>query len=259
MATTTTTNITLVKPDYSEAADVQVLNGNADKIDAAFGVAYNAFGIVVNGNKAALSAATGQFVVLKNSTISGRADGLYTAAKPIPANTAINNTYLTAVASGGLNALFSAITALQSAIGFVANGNKTTAAVGVDQFVLLKNSTISGCADGLYLAAKVIPANTAIDSTYLTAVTIGGLNTATNRLRMKKTISVTSDENSTIDLELTDEYTVTSVRAYNNQNIVCMPYMMSNGAWRARIIHANTGQPLASGARPFIVTYMRAQ
>lgn len=185
MATTTTTNIALVKPDYSEAADVQVLNGNADKIDAAFGVTYNAFGIVVNGNKAALSAAT-------------------------------------------------------------------------DQFVILKNSSISGCANGLYLAAKAIPANTAIDSTYLTAVTIGGLNTATNKLRMKKTLSVTSDENSTIDLGLTDEYTVTSVRGYQSQNIVCMPYMMSNGAWRARIVHANTGQPLASGARIFIVTYMRA-
>lgn len=110
MATTTTTNIALVKPDYSEAADVQVLNGNADKIDAAFGVTYNAFGIVVNGNKAALGAATGQFVILKNSTISGRPDGLYTAAKAIPANTAIDSTYLTAVSGGGLNEVKSRIT-----------------------------------------------------------------------------------------------------------------------------------------------------
>lgn len=109
MATTTTTNIKLVKPDYDEAADVQVLNGNADKIDAAFGVTYNAFGIVVNGNKAALSAAIGQFVILKNSTIPGRSDGLYTAAKAIPANTAINSTYLTAVTDGGLNALLGQI------------------------------------------------------------------------------------------------------------------------------------------------------
>lgn len=109
MATTTTTNITLVKPDYDEAADVAVLNSNADKIDAAFGVAYNAFGIVVNGNKAALSAAIGQFVILKNSTISNRSDGLYTAAKAIPANTAINSTYLTAVTDGGLNALLGQI------------------------------------------------------------------------------------------------------------------------------------------------------
>lgn len=109
MATTTTTNIKLVKPDYSEAADVQVLNGNADKIDAAFGEAYNDLAIVVNGNKAAIGAAVGQFIILKNSTISGRSDGLYTAAQAIPANTAINSTYLTAVSGGGLNALKSII------------------------------------------------------------------------------------------------------------------------------------------------------
>ena len=36
MATTTTTNLQLVKPDYTEAADVAVLNQNADKIDAGF-------------------------------------------------------------------------------------------------------------------------------------------------------------------------------------------------------------------------------
>lgn len=63
-------------------------------------------GIVVNGNKATLSATIGQFVVLKNSTISGCPDGLYTAAKVIPANnTEIDNTYLTAVSGGGLNAI----------------------------------------------------------------------------------------------------------------------------------------------------------
>ena len=64
-----------------------------------------AIGIVIDGNKAASTAALGQFVVLKNSTISGRADGLYTAAKAIPANTAIDSTYLTAVSNGGLNHL----------------------------------------------------------------------------------------------------------------------------------------------------------
>ena len=46
----------------------------------------------------------------------------------------------------------------------------------MDQFVMLKNSTISGCADGLYLAAKAIQANTGIDKTYLTTVSGGGLN-----------------------------------------------------------------------------------
>lgn len=61
--------------------------------------------IVVDGNKSAVSVAIGQFVFLKNSTISGSGDGLYTAAKAIPANTAIDGTYLSVDSSGGLNAL----------------------------------------------------------------------------------------------------------------------------------------------------------
>ena len=37
MATTTTTKLGLVKPDYNEAADVAVINTNMDKIDEAVG------------------------------------------------------------------------------------------------------------------------------------------------------------------------------------------------------------------------------
>lgn len=107
---TTTTNLGLVKPAYSDTADVQVLNENADKIDAELWKTYNDLGIVVNGNKAALSAAVGQFIILKNSTIAGRSDGLYKAAKAIPANTTIDSTYLTAVSRGGLNAVQNTIT-----------------------------------------------------------------------------------------------------------------------------------------------------
>ena len=35
MATTTTTKLNLVKPDYDESADVDVINDNMDLIDAA--------------------------------------------------------------------------------------------------------------------------------------------------------------------------------------------------------------------------------
>lgn len=38
MATTQTTKLNLVKPDYDEAADVDVINGNMDTIDAAMPV-----------------------------------------------------------------------------------------------------------------------------------------------------------------------------------------------------------------------------
>lgn len=73
-------------------------------------------------------------------------------------------------------ALQNADAVLQNAIGYVCNGNTCAASVAAGQYVILKNSTITGCADGLYTAAQAIPANTAIDATYLTAVTGGAAN-----------------------------------------------------------------------------------
>ena len=61
--------------------------------------------ILINGNTSATGAAAGQYVYLKDSTITGAADGLYKAAQAIPANTVIDVTYLTSVAGGGLNSL----------------------------------------------------------------------------------------------------------------------------------------------------------
>lgn len=64
-------------------------------------------GIVIKGNSTTIGADTiGQYVIVKNSTISDRPDGLYTAAKVIPANTAIDATYLSEpISGGGLNSL----------------------------------------------------------------------------------------------------------------------------------------------------------
>lgn len=62
-------------------------------------------GIVITGNSTPVGASVGQYVIVKNSTISGITDGLYTAKFAIPANTAIDSTYLTAVSGGGLNDL----------------------------------------------------------------------------------------------------------------------------------------------------------
>ena len=61
--------------------------------------------ILINGDKSTTGAAAGQYVYLKDSTITGAADGLYKAAQAIPANTIIDVTYLTAVSAGGLNSL----------------------------------------------------------------------------------------------------------------------------------------------------------
>jgi hypothetical protein len=60
-------------------------------------------GIVIKGNSTPVGASKGQYTIVKNSTINGITDGLYTAAQAIPANTAIDSTYLTAVTNGGLN------------------------------------------------------------------------------------------------------------------------------------------------------------
>lgn len=65
---------------------------------------------IINGKRCALSVASGGFVLLRNSTITGKADGAYTAAKAIPANTDLDGSYLTAVSGGVANALNSKIT-----------------------------------------------------------------------------------------------------------------------------------------------------
>ena len=84
---------------------IQAHNDSVDAHDAGIEGLQDALGIVVDGDQAAVSASTGQYIILKNSTITGCTDGLYTATKAIPANTAIDNTYLSAVSGGGLNAL----------------------------------------------------------------------------------------------------------------------------------------------------------
>jgi len=76
----------------------------------------NELGIVCNGDKTAVNASVGQYVILKNSTINGCNDGLYTAAKAITANTVLDSTYLTSVSGGGLNALNTHIATLAGRI-----------------------------------------------------------------------------------------------------------------------------------------------
>ena len=61
-------------------------------------------------------------------------------------------------------------------LGIVVNGDSSTQGAEVRQFVVLRNSTISGCNDGIYKVIKTIPANTPIDATYITAISGGGLN-----------------------------------------------------------------------------------
>ena len=126
---TSTTNLGLIKPAGTDKIRIAQINGNMDIIDEKVGAVGNTslqtqvtglgvnltgledcVGIVVDGAKSAVAAAAGQYIVLKNSIISGCDDGLYTAAQAIPADTTIDSTYLTAVSGGGLNALNTQLT-----------------------------------------------------------------------------------------------------------------------------------------------------
>lgn len=89
----------------------------------------------------------------------------------------------------------SALNTVDESVAIRVSGNKTTYASGaaIGQYVIVDGSTITGITDGLYKAAKAIPYNTAIDSTYLTAVSGGGMNdlkSALNKLVYRVTFTL---------------------------------------------------------------------
>ena len=57
---------------------------------------------IINGKRCSLGAASGDYVLLRNSTIAGKTDGAYKATKAIPANTDIDSTYLGSPITGGM-------------------------------------------------------------------------------------------------------------------------------------------------------------
>lgn len=99
---TTTTNLGLVKPEYTDTADVQVINQNMDKIDGATGSVMGSLAIIANGNTHAAIPA-GQFVYVRNH--SSLSEGLYQATAAIATNATLSTSNLTAVSGGGLNAI----------------------------------------------------------------------------------------------------------------------------------------------------------
>jgi hypothetical protein len=103
MAMTSTPNINLTKPDYSEIADVQVLNQNADKIDAAVGGLQNGFAIIVDGDRAGMAVAPGAYAYIKNNT-HGLAEGLYKnkSSSAFPTSGATASSTVFEAVSGGI-------------------------------------------------------------------------------------------------------------------------------------------------------------
>ncbi len=144
---TSTTNLNLSKPAYTDPADIAVINDNMDKLDGAVNGVEDGLAIVANGNTHAAVAA-GQFVYVRNH--SSLAQGVYKATTAIAANGALSTSNLTADASGGLNALKSDIDALNSNLTTVTNISSSVSglhegvnAVRIDANTVVGNYTFS--------------------------------------------------------------------------------------------------------------------
>ena len=103
------------------------------------------------------------------------------------------------------------LSTLENGLAIIVDGNKTSYASGaaIGDFVLVENSTISGITDGMYKAAKAIPYNTAIDSSYLSSLNTGALNSINSQIanlgllkvdRISKSISANGNTDSNADL-----------------------------------------------------------
>lgn len=99
---TTTTNLGLTKPAYSDTADIADINGNMDIIDQAIAGTDNAIAIMANNNTHT-AITSGQYVYVRgHGTL---ADGLYQATANIAQNGTLSASNMTAIPGGGLNAL----------------------------------------------------------------------------------------------------------------------------------------------------------
>ena len=85
-------------------------------IDSELTTIENDIGIVINGSTASQNVNAGQYVIVKNSTITGITDGLYTSRYNISANTIFTASDLVAVTNGGLNDLLDDVTTLNDHI-----------------------------------------------------------------------------------------------------------------------------------------------
>lgn len=89
--------------------------------------------------------------------------------------------------SGEINRAKNAEQNIMESVAILVSGDSSSTGASVGQYVYVKGSTITGITDGLYKASQAIPANTSIDSTYLTAVSGGGLNSLNDSIATKIT------------------------------------------------------------------------
>ena len=84
----------------------------------------------------------------------------------------------------------------QSDLDYIIKGNSSSVSIAAGKFVSVRGSTITGVTDGIYTAAKAIPASTTLDSSYFTAVTGGALNALSDHLANQIIIRTNTVSNS---------------------------------------------------------------
>ena len=89
----------------ANATDLLALQTTVSGIQGDISALDDGIGIVIDGNTASQNVAENQYVFVKDSTITGVDDGLYTANANITAGDAFTQSDLTKVLQGGLNAL----------------------------------------------------------------------------------------------------------------------------------------------------------
>lgn len=146
-----TTNIGLIKPTYSEDADVAIINENMDTLDSTISALDNGLAIVSNNNTHGAITA-GQYVYVRNH--ESLAEGMYTANSNIAANATLSSSNLTVISSGSLNKLNSEIAETYD-----------TSVAGISAFRVLDNITI-WLGSGLTISADGKTANQLIPSGY---------------------------------------------------------------------------------------------
>ena len=99
---TNTTNFNLSKPEYTDTADIAVINSNMDKVDTSLQGIGTGLAIISNANTH-VAITSGQYVYVHGH--GSLAEGLYTAKSNISANATLSTSNLQAVSGGGLNAL----------------------------------------------------------------------------------------------------------------------------------------------------------
>lgn len=96
-----------VPSTYRTAAEQDAIDADMAKADEV--------GIVITGKRPSMAVTEGQYVIVRNSTISGITDGLYTANAALSPSTDVTAANLTAVSGGGLNSLKSQIETVSTA------------------------------------------------------------------------------------------------------------------------------------------------